>query len=69
MENLKRWQWHNRMTDPGREAIHLNGLPTEIGALCRVIQFADPFGMDGCLWLACAGLRRLARDLAAVSQD
>jgi hypothetical protein len=26
------------MTDPGREAIHLNGLPTEIGALCRVIQ-------------------------------
>jgi hypothetical protein len=33
MENLKRWQRHNRMTDPGREAIHLNGLPTEIGAL------------------------------------
>ena len=38
MENLKRWQWHNRMTDPGSEASHLNGLPTEIGALCRIIQ-------------------------------
>ena len=38
MEDLQRWRRHSPMTDPGSEAIQLDGLSTDIGALCRTIQ-------------------------------
>jgi hypothetical protein len=37
-EILERWRRHSPMTDPGSETFRFDGLPSEIGALCRIIQ-------------------------------
>jgi hypothetical protein len=37
-EDLQRWLRHGLMTDPGGEAVRLDDLPADIGALCRIIQ-------------------------------
>jgi hypothetical protein len=38
VENLSRWTGHDGMTDPGRHASAIAGLPSEIGLLNGVIQ-------------------------------
>lgn len=35
---MERWIQHSPMTDPGRESFRFDRLPTDIGALCRIIQ-------------------------------
>jgi len=37
-EDPERWLRHGPMTEPGSQAGLFDGLPTEIGALCRIVQ-------------------------------
>ncbi len=38
MGNLERWRSHNPMSDPGTWPLHFEGLPSDVAALCRVVQ-------------------------------
>lgn len=38
MEDSARWQSYSRMSDPGSGALHFDRLPSDVGALCRIVQ-------------------------------
>lgn len=38
MENRERWKTHSRMSDPGNGVLCFDGLPSDVGALCGIVQ-------------------------------
>ena len=54
MDTPERWRPHGPMSAPGNGPLNFDGLPADVGALCRVAQ--------GVLihsdWLAAYGVRR-----------
>ena len=38
MENPERWRQHGPMSEPGRGPLGFDGLPADVGALCRIVQ-------------------------------
>lgn len=38
MENSERWRGHDPMSDPGAGPVGFDGLPADVGALCRIVQ-------------------------------
>lgn len=38
MESSVRWRSHSRMSDPGSGPLCFDGLPSDVGALCRIVQ-------------------------------
>lgn len=38
MENPERWRQHGPMSEPGRGVLTFDGLPLDVGSLCRVVQ-------------------------------
>jgi Transglutaminase-like superfamily len=53
-DDLQRWLRQTQMTDPGREAAMLDGLPADVSELCRIVQgvlihleWATAYGLSG----------------------